>query len=104
MKAKSAFDLPARIGKIRNDSKHVWSDWGRLSKMAKKVDSENYQSFGRQRPERSSGEFISSVLTRLESVPPHQIWKNEAANASSVPNASREDRLPGDFDSVATLQ
>ncbi|MEO7164432.1 MAG: IS200/IS605 family accessory protein TnpB-related protein, partial [Bdellovibrionia bacterium] len=33
MKAKSAFDLPARIGKIRTESKHVWSDWGRLSQM-----------------------------------------------------------------------
>lgn len=32
MKAKSAFDLPARIGKIRNDSKHVWSDWVRREK------------------------------------------------------------------------
>jgi IS605 OrfB family transposase len=102
MKAKSAFDLPARIGKIRNDSKHVWSDWGRLSKMAKKVDSENYKSFGRQRPERSSGEFISSVLIRLESESPRKVRKYEAVNASSPPHVSREDRLPG-ANSSATL-
>lgn len=101
MKAKSAFDLPARIGKIRNDSKHVWSDWGRLSKMAKKVESENYQSLGRQRPERSSGEFISSVLVRFESDSPHKVRKYEAANVSSPPHVSREDRLPGANASVA---
>jgi IS605 OrfB family transposase len=95
MKAKSAFELPARIEKIRNDSKHVWSDWSRLSKMAKKVDSENYRSFGRQRPERSSGEFISSVLSRLESEPPRKVRKYEAANVNSPPRVSREDRLPG---------
>jgi IS605 OrfB family transposase len=101
MKAKSAFDLPARIGKIRNDSKHVWSDWSRLSKMARKVDSENYQSFGRQRPERSSGEFISSVLTRMESEPPRKVRKYKAKNVSSSPHVSREDRLPGANGSAA---
>ncbi|MEO5969842.1 MAG: IS200/IS605 family accessory protein TnpB-related protein [Bdellovibrionia bacterium] len=101
MKAKSAFDLPARIGKIRNDSKHVWSDWGRLSQMAKKVDSENYHSFGRLRPERSSGEFISSVLIRLELKPPRRVRKNEAANGSSPPCVSQDDRSPGVNDSAA---
>jgi IS605 OrfB family transposase len=105
MKSKSAFDLPARIGKIRNDSKHVWSDWGRLSKMAKKVDSENYRSLGRQRPERSSGEFISSVLFRLEAEPPRKkkVRKYEAANESSPPHVSREDRSPGDNSFVTSL-
>jgi IS605 OrfB family transposase len=101
MKAKSAFDLPARIGKIRNDSMHVWSDWGRLSKMARKVDSENYRSLGRQRPERSSGEFISSVLIRFESESPRKVRKSEATNVSSSPHVSREDRSPGVNDSAA---
>lgn len=96
MKAKSAFDLPVRIGKIRNESKHVWSDWSRLSKMAKKMDSENYKSFGRQRPERTSGEFISSVLARLESDSPRKVRKDEAKNNNSSPHVSREHRLPGD--------
>lgn len=105
MKAKSAFDLPVRIRKIRNDSKHVWSEWSRLSKMAQKVDHENDRSLGRQRPERSSGEFISSVLFRLESEPPRKkkVRKCEAENASSPPCGSREDRLPGDDGLVTSL-
>jgi IS605 OrfB family transposase len=96
MKAKSAFELPARIAKIRNESRHVWSDWSRLSQMAKKIDRENYQSFGRQRPERTSGEFISSVLARLESKSLRKVRKNEATYVSLSPHVNcREDRLPG---------
>ena len=72
--------------------------------MAKKVDSENYKSFGRQRPECSSGEFISSVLVRFESDSLHKVRKYEAASVSSPPHVSREDRLPGDNGFVASLQ
>ena len=90
----------ARMVKIRNESKHIWSDWCRLSKMAKKVDSENYQSLGRQRPERSSGEFISSVLVRFESGAIRKVQKNEAVSVSSFPHVSREDRLPGVHDTL----
>lgn len=74
----------------------------RLSKMAKKVDCENYQAFGRQRPERSSGEFISSVLTRFEVEPPRKVRKSKAANENSPPYVSREDRSSGAHDSIAS--
>jgi hypothetical protein len=67
--------------------------------MAKKIDEKNYRSSGRQRPERTSGEFISSVISQLEIELLRKVQKSEAVKNTSPPHGNcQEDRLPGVID------